>query len=388
MLRHLPSFIVALMAASCAQETQQPATPVPQVGVELVTQSDLPLALQYSGHTAGSREVEVRARISGILLKRRYREGALVAQGSLLFDLDPEASRTAVEQASAEVAVQHAQATQAQRERERVQSVFDRGLVSQLQRDQAEAAAAIAAANLLAAQAKLKKAQLDLSYCEVRAPIAGLTSHEARSEGSLVIAGQESSLLTRIVQVDPLYVEFTVPESEAVLLRAALHGNVAVGAKLLLADGSEARHSGQLTFLDNEVETQSGAVVARASFPNPELLLIPGQFVRVRLDGMQLPAVIGVPRKAVLSGESRGGGKHFVWVVDSNSVASQRQVTLGAAVGELVVIKSGLAAGEHLVVDGVIKVADGKPVLYSQAVAAGDPLAAQAAATRATLSGN
>jgi membrane fusion protein (multidrug efflux system) len=331
---------------------------LPEVAIETTAQAPLPVQLNYSGNTAGSRAVEVRARISGILLKRRYQEGAPVKKDSLLFELDPEPARAAVEQARAEVAVQRALAAQSQRERERVESVFKQGLVSTGQRDQAVATAEIAAANLLAAQAKLRKSDLDLSYCEVRAPISGLASNEARSEGSLVTAGQESSLLTRIVQVDPLYVEFTVPDHEAVLLRAALSSSQKLKARLTLADGSEYPYAAQLTFLDNAVETRSGSVAARAILPNPEMRLIPGQFVRVHIDGLTVLDATSVPRKAVLT----NSGGHFVWVLDADKIATQRSVQLGATVGERVIVKRGLAPGEQVVVDGVMKVADGKPV--------------------------
>jgi membrane fusion protein (multidrug efflux system) len=348
--------VVGLCA--CEKSVEPKVAQLPEVAIETTAQAPLPVQLNYSGNTAGSRAVEVRARISGILLKRRYQEGAPVKKDSLLFELDPEPARAAVEQARAEVAVQRALAAQSQRERERVESVFKQGLVSTGQRDQAVATAEIAAANLLAAQAKLRKSDLDLSYCEVRAPISGLASNEARSEGSLVTAGQESSLLTRIVQVDPLYVEFTVPDHEAVLLRAALSSSQKLKARLTLADGSEYPYAAQLTFLDNAVETRSGSVAARAILPNPEMQLIPGQFVRVHIDGLTVLDATSVPRKAVLT----NSGGHFVWVLDADKIATQRSVQLGATVGERVIVKRGLAPGEQVVVDGVMKVADGKPV--------------------------
>lgn len=358
--RMLRVFALAGVVGLCACEksVEPKVAQLPEVAIETTAQAPLPVQLNYSGNTAGSRAVEVRARISGILLKRRYQEGAPVKKDSLLFELDPEPARAAVEQARAEVAVQRALAAQSQRERERVESVFKQGLVSTGQRDQAVATAEIAAANLLAAQAKLRKSDLDLSYCEVRAPISGLASNEARSEGSLVTAGQESSLLTRIVQVDPLYVEFTVPDHEAVLLRAALSSSQKLKARLTLADGSEYPYAAQLTFLDNAVETRSGSVAARAILPNPEMQLIPGQFVRVHIDGLTVLDATSVPRKAVLT----NSGGHFVWVLDADKIATQRSVQLGATVGERVIVKRGLAPGEQVVVDGVMKVADGKPV--------------------------
>jgi membrane fusion protein, multidrug efflux system len=358
--RNLPTIVIvcAIGLAACTKSAEPQLAQVPEVGVETAVQGSLPLQLSYSGHTAGSREVQVRSRVSGILLKRRYQEGARVEKDSLLFELDPEPARAAAEQARAEVEVQRALAAQAKRERERTESIFKQGLVSLGQRDQVVAASEIADANLLAAQAKLRKAELDLSYCEVRAPISGLTSNEARSEGSLVTAGQDSSLLTRIVQVDPLYVEFSVPDHEAGLLRDALSSNKPIKVRLTLADGNEYSQDARLTFLDNAIEMSSGSVAARAIVPNTDLRLLPGQFVRVFVDGINMPNATTVPRRAVLTG-SNG---HFVWVLDEDKKTMQRIVTLGSNVGDRVIVKSGLSPGERVVVDGVMKVADGKRV--------------------------
>jgi len=277
------------------------APPPPEVAVATVSKGELPLDLVYSARAAGSREVEVRALVSGILLERRYVEGSAVRRGDVLFQLDPEPYRAAVERAQAEYGVERARLAEARRQRDRLTSLLDKKLVSERQLDEAISAFEVAEANTAAARARLRSAELELGYTQVRAPISGLTSLEVRSEGSLVRAGEESSLLTRIVQTDPLYVEFSLPEREAALVRARLAAGQAPSVHVAFDDGSEHATPAKLTFVDNAVEAQSGTVRARAVLPNPDGRLVPGQFLRARLEGVSIPAAVSVPRRAVMS---------------------------------------------------------------------------------------
>jgi membrane fusion protein (multidrug efflux system) len=298
--------------------------------------------------------------VSGILLERRYHEGRPIRRGDTMFLIDPEPFRAAVAQAKADLAVQRAQLDQATRERNRILPLVEKNAVSQKSRDAAVSSFEMAEANVQAAEARLKTAELNLSYTEVHAPITGLASRETRSEGSLVTAGTESSLLTRIVQTDPLYVEFDVPEEEAALLRQSMRSAKAqqVKVRLLLDDGTEPETAGDLTFLDNAVSTTSGTVNARAVLKNPELALIPGQFVRVRLEGVTLANVMVVPRRAVMTGAEGP----FVWTVDDKNVAQFRSVQMGRNVGDDVVIAQGLNEGDRYITEGSMAVRPGTPV--------------------------
>jgi membrane fusion protein (multidrug efflux system) len=199
-------------------------------------------------------------------------------------------------------------------------------------------------------------AQLDLEYTDVRAPIAGLTSREVLSEGSLVSTDQQSSLLTKIVQIDPLYIEFSVPEAEAALLRnglaAANPSTRPPGVKLILEDGSEYPQAAQLTFVDNAVEVTSGTVRVRAVLPNKQAQLIPGQFIRARVEGVMLSNVVSIPRKALMSGPQGA----FVWLVGADSKAQMRPVQVGRSFGNNVIVTDGLQAGDRYIVEGVLKV--------------------------------
>ena len=239
--------------------------------------------------------------------------------------------------------------------------LFEQNAVSQSRRDEAVSGFEVAQANLAAAESNLRMAELDLEYTDVRAPISGLTSREVLSEGSLVSTDQASSLLTRIVQVDPLYIEFSVPESEAILIRSGLEGangksgGKAPSVRLVLEDGSEYPDAAQLTFIDTAVDMSSGTVRVRGVLANSEGKLLPGQFVRARIDGVSLSNVIAVPRKAVMS-SAQG---HFVWVVGKEEKVEFRPVKIGRNMGNDVLVTEGLASGDRYVVEGVLKVQPG-----------------------------
>lgn len=362
----LAALAAASLAGCGAREGDQMSPPPPEVAVATVTRGDLPLRLAYTGRAVGSREVEVRALVSGIVLQRRYEEGSAVRRGDVLFLIDPDRYRAAVEQARAELGVERARLAEARRQRDRIQSLLDRKLVSQAQLDEAVSTFEVAEANTAAAQARLRTAELDLSYTEVRAPISGLTSREVRSEGSLAIAGDDSSLLTRIVQTDPIYVEFSLPEREAAQVRARLAAGSAPTVRVGLADGTEHPVPAELTFIDNAVEAGSGTVRARAVLPNPDRRLVPGQFLRARLDGVMVPAAVAVPRRAVMS-SAQGS---FVWLLGEGDVAELRPVRIDLTVGDVAVIAEGLAGGERVVTEGVLKVQPGVKVTIAAPAAA------------------
>jgi membrane fusion protein, multidrug efflux system len=348
--------LAGLALAACGKPPQQQAPPAPEVTVQTVDSQPVPLDLTYTARTVGSREVEVRARVGGLVLKRRYQEGSRVTQGQPMFLIDPEPVRARLSSARAEVAVAKARLEEARRNRDRVLPLFEKNAVSQSRRDEAVSGYEVAAANLLAAESQQRMAQLDLEYTDVRAPISGLTSREVLSEGSLVSTDQQQSLLTKIVQVDPLYIEFSVPEAEAALLRNGLapaNKNARPpGVKLILEDGSEYPQAAQLTFVDNAVEVGSGTVRVRAVMPNADAQLIPGQFIRARVEGVMLSHVVAIPRKALMAGPQGA----FVWLVGADSKAQMRPVQVGRSMGNNVIVTDGLQPGDRYIVEGVMKV--------------------------------
>jgi membrane fusion protein (multidrug efflux system) len=372
---------VALVAAvsACSSDAESGGMPPATVNVVEAQASALPLDLTYSARIAGTREVEVRARVSGILEKRLYVEGSDVREGDVLFRIDPAPYRAAAERARAELAVAQAQFDAAQRDRDRIEPLYTQGLVSQRDRDQARSAFDGATASVAAARAALSAAELDLSWTTVRAPISGTTSREARSEGSLVTVDTDSSLLTRIVQADTLHVEFATTEQEAALLRAALAAqDPAVSVRVAAESGAAPAQIAQLSFVDTLVDPTTGTVRIRAVLDNRSGALTPGQFARVTVAGIGLPPSIVVPQRAVM----RSGQGPSVWVVDAENRIAARPVRLGRTSGNLVMVLDGLAAGERYVVDGVLKVQPGStvnPTVVSLEQAVGERAARSAA---------
>ncbi|HEY0681489.1 MAG TPA: efflux RND transporter periplasmic adaptor subunit [Steroidobacter sp.] len=351
--------VTSVLLAGCGGgQQQQHAPPPPEVTVQTVERNPVPLDLTYTARTVGSREVEVRARVGGIVLKRRYEEGGPVKQGQPLFLIDPEPVRARLASARAEVAVAKARLEEARRQHDRVLPLFEKNAVSQSRRDEVVSAFEVAQATLAAAESAKRMAELDLEYTDVRAPISGLSSREVVSEGSLVSTEQSSSLLTRIVQVDPLYVEFSVPEAEAAMIRGSLapaNKASAPTVRLVLESGQEYPETAKITFVDNAVDVNSGTVRVRAVLKNPEAQLIPGQFIRARVDGVLLSNVVAVPRKAVMS-SAQG---QFIWIVNGEQKVEFRPVQIGRSMGNNIIVTEGLAPGDRYIVEGVLKVQPG-----------------------------
>ena len=344
-----------------------PEMPPPEVTAVAVKPESVDVSYEYVGQTEGSREVEVRARVTGIVLERQYDEGAPVQAGAPLFLIDPAPFEVAVAQARAELASAAAREAQARREVARLKPLIAERAVSQREYDDALSAQEVGRANLQLAQARLREANLNLGYTRVTSSIAGTTGRALKSEGSLVTANADS-LLTRLSQVDPIYVNFSLSEnqrlriaSEAAAGRLKLPADGSLHVEVVLADGTTYAHKGRVNFSDARVDTTTGTIDARADFPNPDRTLMPGQFVRVRVNGATRPQAILVPQRAVLEGPK---GK-FVFVVKDGK-AEVRPVKVGDWHGNQWVISEGLHEGESVIVDGVVKVRPGAQVRVAQ----------------------
>ena len=342
--------------------------PPAQVTVVTAAPQPLPQSFEYVGQSAGSRDVEVRARVTGILLKRNFTEGDPVKKGRSLYTIDPAPFEAALERAQATLAGAEARYEQARRNAARYRPLYAEKAVSQKDFDDAVSAEAIAAADVKSARAQVTDARLNLGYTKVEAPASGITGRSQRQEGSLV-SGPDV-LLTTITQVDPIWVNFGIPDNEqAAIQKEVQDGRLALpkGGKfevtLRRADGSAYPHPGRLNFEDVRVNPTTGTREMRAELPNPEGRLRPGEFVRVTLKGAVRPSAIAVPQRAVLEGPQ---GK-FVYVVNDKNQAEPRPVQAGAWDGEQWIITSGVNAGDRVIVDGVMRIGPGAPVQIAEA---------------------
>ncbi len=329
---------------------QQHQMPPAAVTVEEINPADIPLTYEYSGRVAGSREVEIRARVSGILQKRSYAEGQAVKQGDVLFRIDPAPFE-------AELAEARATLTQSEKDWGRAEGLYKEKALSAREHDQAQGA-------YEQAKARLRTAQINLGYTTVTAPIAGVTSREGISEGSLVTA--DSTLLTRISQLDPIYIYFAIPDAEALWQRNEVaNGNVILPedktllAEIHLGDGIVYKDKAKVNFTDSIIDPQTGTVSSRAVVENPDGSLLPGQFVRVVVEGMSKVNAIAVADKAIMQGPMGT----FVYVVTPEGKAGIAPVKLGPLNNGKRLIESGLKKGDRVVVEGMIKVVPDAPVV-------------------------
>lgn len=354
-------FAVILLLSACSEPQQDQQQPPPPVRFTTVEATDVTTEAEYAGRVRGSREVEVRSRVEGILLERLYNEGQMVAAGDELFRVDPERYEIAVQRAEAELANARASYNQAQREWRRISGLYEQNAVSERDRDQAQSALELAEAGVALARAGLASAQLNLDWTRVTAPISGVTGLETVSEGSLISTG---ALLTSITQTDPVHVRFSLPERDAVMqqrARQAMHGRgetTEQTARLELPDGREYATPGRVDFTDATIDPRTGSVSARAVFPNTDGELVPGQFVRIRMTTRSFEQVFSVPREAVAQGAD--GARLFI--VGDDDTVSARLVELGPTSGESRIIISGLDNGERVVVSGLNNLRDGMPV--------------------------
>jgi membrane fusion protein (multidrug efflux system) len=356
----------ALLLSGCDKPAGGPpggAMPPALVSVVTTEQRDVPVRYEYVAQTAGYREVEVRARVTGILQKREYREGTAVKKGQVLFTIDPAPFRVALARAEADLSGAEVKLAQARREVARLKPVLEARAISQKELDDSTSAEQVAAAEVQSARARVNEAKLNLSYTRVDAPIAGIAGRTAVSEGALVSG--PNVLLATVTQTDPMYVIFGISDRDQLALRRdvelgrlKLPAGRQFQARIKLSDGSLYEGMGALNFTDVRVNTQTGTSESRAEFSNKNNILRAGEFVRIILDGALRPDAIVLPQRAVL--ESPKG--KFVYVVGADSKAEARPVEVGEWTSDGWVINGGLKAGERVITDGVMKIGPGAPV--------------------------
>ncbi|MEY4271877.1 MAG: hypothetical protein RL250_743 [Verrucomicrobiota bacterium] len=348
----------------CRQEpTLPPSGPLP-VAVIQVSPADLAQTAIAPAQTEGVREVEVRARVTGILQTVNYAEGAKVQAGDLLFRIDPAPYVAAHALAVAQLAQETARAQAATDEAARQAALFAQQAASRKEADDAAALAAAAKGARDAAAAKASLAKLDLDYCEVRSPVAGIAGRRLRTEGTLVTPTGPDGLLTTIVSADEVWARFGLSEDDFHRLFAA-GAKEAQGAEvtLLLPNGSAYPVRGKIDFASTQVDTRIGTVQLRARFPNADGGLLAGQFVRARVTGGKAKDAYLVPQLALVQAPSG----RSVFVVGAGDRAEVRPVTLGETQGNDIVILAGLRPGDRVILNQLHKLRPGAPVVVAPA---------------------
>jgi len=358
--------VILLLAAAagalglwgCEGDPDQTAKPAqkdpPSVAVAEVTRKKVPVMAEFVGDTAAVKTVDIRARVEGYLEERRFTEGADVKAGDVLYVLDQRPFQSALDEAKGQLAKDKATLAYAQRELKRYRTLIKKGDVSQETFNQVQTNAETAAADVEADEAAVKEAELNLGYATISVPFDGRIGQTLVNEGNLVSA--QDTKLTTLVQLDPIYAVFN-PSDQDLAKTAGFQANTAapptaaapLKVDLILPGKNLYAHQGTLDFVNNEVDPKTGTLTMRATFPNPDNRLLPGQFVRVRVHVAENADALLVPQDAI--SEDQEG--RFVWVVDGSNKVQQSPVMTGPTYGSLQLIQKGIELGQRVVVSGL-----------------------------------
>ncbi len=369
-IKKIPFFILLIssLLVSCTEEkkdeqTSQKAPPA-LVSTKEIKVEDFQLKNEYMGKALGFLSVEVRAQVSGILLKQYYKEGDFVTKGQLLFEIAPSQAQAALNQASAALSQAESALANAQKEYDRILPLYRQNAVSQRDRDTAETNFLSAKANVEAAKAARNQAQINLGYTKVEAPISGYTSLEAVNEGNLISLDSAGSLLTTINQTDPMYINFSFPGSDMTrLAHLANEGKAEFPlpgskASITTIDGQKYPYEGVLNYYDTQINPLTNSIEARAEFPNPKNGLIPNMYTSITVEGGKLLNVILLPQSAILY-TAQGP---MAYLVNKENKVELKPLKLGFALGALFIIEDGLKEGDIVVVEGIGKIYPGAEV--------------------------
>lgn len=356
--------LISIFLSACGQGKENEAKPgmaspaamALPVTVKEVQPTTIPISAEAVAQTEGAKEVEIRPRVGGILLKRLYEEGDPVKAREPMFLIDPEPYKIALAQARAELAEQEARIEQARREEARLKGLLATQSISQREYDTAVSDLAVARATAQRAEANVREAELNLSYTTVTAPVSGISGRFNFSEGALV--EPNTSLLTTIVQLSPIWVRFSFSDNELAELGGRLNERNVKEVTLVLPDGTVYKEKGKLNFAASQIDPALGTQQLRATFENKDRRLLPGQFVRARVITGQREGVFLLPQPAVMNSDQG----NFVYVVNAENQAVAQPVTTGDWAGKEWVVLDGLKAGDKVIVDNLLKVRPGMPV--------------------------
>ncbi|MBM3104374.1 efflux RND transporter periplasmic adaptor subunit [Pseudomonas sp. P66] len=367
----LPLLVVMLSLGACSDGVpEEQKAPPSTVSIETVKVQPLAISTELNGRILAPRVAEVRARVAGVVLKRVYREGSDVKQGDVLFRIDPAPFQADFDSARASLAKAEATRYQARLQDQRYRELITINAVSRQDHDNARAAMMQADAAVAEAKAALERAKLNLGYATVTAPISGRVGRALVTEGALV--GQnESTPLAIIQQLDPIHADVTQSTRELNALRRALRagelqqvGRDQATATLIQDDGTPYPLPGKLLFSDISVDPSTGQITLRSEFPNPDLDLLPGSFIRVRLEQAIKQQGISVPQRAILRDSA---GNPRVLLVDAQQRITERPVVLSSVQNDRWIVSQGLAPGDRVVVEGLQHVNPGDQVQVDNA---------------------
>ena len=360
------SLSVLLLFSGCKEKKQAQQAPLQAVGIVKAEKKDVPFQMEVPAKITGSLEIQVRAQVSGILKSRTFSEGQFVKQGEKLFEIDPEQYEAALTRARGALAQAESEVRRTTRDYERMKKLHRAGAISQKDHDDSLSAYERAQANLKVAEGSVREAEINLGYTEVKAPISGIVRKEEQSVGNLVTANAESSLLTSMVQICPLHAVFSLPGSLwNTLAKGKLSGKVQMPKfdkfkiEVIMSDGTKYPKDGKIIFIDSTEDNLTSSVSIKAEIPSDEKqrILLPGQFVRVKIVGAEYNDAIVVPASALIS-TSLG---HVVYVVRDDKSVEVRPVK-AELVGNNGIINEGLNEGETVIFEGISKVRPGEKV--------------------------
>ena len=360
------------IAVACSEQQAEapPAPPPPEVSVFVTEARDVPLTIEFVGETSGIKDIQIRARVEGFLEGLHFQEGSWVNQGDLLYTLESQPFEEKVATRMSAVAEAKTQVAKNRGDLDRIEPLAKINAVSKSDLDAAQAAYDASLSSLEAAEANLRAAQIQLGYTRILSPIDGIIGKTDAKVGEFVGRDPSPVILNTVSQVDTILVTFFVTESQ--YLRFARHAANAGAAAakeqeanihMVLVDGSLYQHPGRFDFLDRDVNTTTGAILAQASFPNPDRLLRPGQFTKLRVDTEIVEGAILIPQRSV----SEIQGFFSVFVVDANNIVESRSIEVGAKIGSAWMVTTGLEAGEQVIYEGLQKAREGAEVKPSPA---------------------
>jgi membrane fusion protein (multidrug efflux system) len=363
----------ALLAACSKEAPKQPSAaanrPAPEVVAMTIAPQTIPYVSTFVAQTESSRQVDIVARVSGFLDRIAYQEGEVVREGQVLFQLDPKPFEAQLDAARGELQAQQARFTTAQANLNRIKPLAQQNALSQADLDRAQGEFDSSKAAVFSAQAKVKEAELNLGYTTIRSPVSGLASRAAQRQGAYINSMSTEAKLTYVAALDPIWVNFSVSQNQAAQWREMYEKGTLVRpanndyvVDLIMPDGRRFPQRGRINFADPSFSQDTGSFLVRASLPNPTKELRPGMFVTAEVRGAMRPNAIIVPQLAV----QQGANGHLVYVVNAAGAAEVRPVVVGDYVGARdIVIASGLAAGDRVIIDGVMRVVPGQPVKVS-----------------------